>query len=83
MPVYSSPERAADPLTVLLLRAAPENERGHPTLTGLADALGVSRWSIQKWIINQKISPDRVMQVVRIGEGRVKREEFEPFVYKE
>lgn len=83
MPVYSSPEKADDDLTELLLRAAPRNERGFPTLTLLAEAMGVSRWSIQKWIINQKMSPDRVLQVCRVGEGRVKREDFDRFVYKE
>lgn len=83
MPVYSSPEKADDELTELLLRAAPRNERGFPTLTLLAEAMEVSRWSIQKWIINQKMSPDRVLQVCRVSDGRVTREEFDRFVYKE
>lgn len=83
MPVYSAPEKANDALTELLLRAAPLNQHGHPTITALADSLGLSRWAVQKWILNQKMTPDRVIQVVRISKGSVTREDFESFVYKE
>lgn len=82
MPVYNTPEDAEDALTRLLLQAAPLNEHKRRTLTGLAAALKITRWSIQKWIIKQKLPPDRVVEIVRIGKGRVKREDFHPFVYK-
>jgi hypothetical protein len=43
----------------------------------------VSRQGINKWIRREKISPERAMQVVAISEGRVKIEDFHPYVYKD
>lgn len=82
MPTFAKPEDANDPLTVLLLTAVPENEFGNKTLEHLATLLSVSRYSVYKWIKRQRIRPSRVMQVVKIGEGRVKQSDFDPFVYK-
>lgn len=82
MPIYENPEDIEDTLTRLLVQAAPVNEFQRRTLSGLATALGITRWSVHKWIINQKLSPDRVVDIVRISEGRVKIEDFHPFVYK-
>lgn len=82
MPIYSTPDSTDDPLTKLLLMAAPLNKDGRPTITGLARIMKLTRWSIHKWIINQKLPPERVVELVRISEGRVKVEDFHPFVYK-
>lgn len=90
MPLFSTPEQAENPLTRLMLRAVPENEHGNKTLTHLAHLIGVRRWSLQKWIIQQKIPPERAAKIVEIGKmgepegspGRVTLEEFHPFVYK-
>ena len=95
MPTFNSVEDANDPLTKLLLKAAPPNEDGKPTLTGLCKELKITRWAMYKWINNQKIPPARVVQIVKVsalgrigedgkrevGEPRVKREEFDQYVY--
>lgn len=82
MPVFERPEDAPDGLSVLMLRAVPENEKGRKTLTNLATLMGVSKWGLRKWINAQKIPPERAMEIVRLSEGRVKIEEFHKFVYK-
>lgn len=82
MPTFTNPEDAENELTQLLLRAVPENEHGNKTLDHLATVMGVSRSSVHKWVRRQKMRPSRVVKVVEISEGRVKREEFDPFVYK-
>ena len=82
MPVFHSPDDAPDGLTKLMLTAVPEDARGLKTLSQLARLLGVSKWGLRKWINAQKIPPDRVVEIVRIGEGRVKIEDFHRFVYK-
>lgn len=95
MPTYHKPEDAESGLHRLLLRAVPENEHGNKTILHLAKLMGINRWSINKWVRKDRISPERVMQVVEIskivgydendkpilGEQRVSREEFDPFVY--
>lgn len=95
MPTYKSPEDADSELHRLLLRAVPENEHGNKTILHLADLMGVNRWSINKWIKKQRLGPDRALQVVEIsritgyteggkpilGEPRVTRDDFDPFVY--
>lgn len=82
MPLFQSPDDAPDKLTKLMLIAVPADPRGHKTLSHLARLLGVSKWGLRKWINAQKIPPERAMEIVRIGEGRVKIEDFHPFVYK-
>lgn len=82
MPTYATPEDAPSGLQTLLLRAVPENDFGNKTLTHLAATLNISRWSITKWIRKGKIPPERAMQIVEISEGRVKIEDFHPYVYK-
>lgn len=95
MPTYNSPEDAESGLHRLLLRAVPENERGNKTVLHLADLMGINRWSINKWVRKDRISPERVLQVIEIskiegydekgkpiiGKPRVSREDFDPFVY--
>lgn len=94
MPVFNQPSEAPDKLTQLMLTAVPENEKGHKTLTKLAQLVGVSKWGLRKWINAQKIPPERAMDIVRIssidapvGEDgkpipRVKIEDFHEFVYR-
>lgn len=83
MPTFNKPEDAENPLTVLLLRAVPPNDRGKKTLTELSRLIRVSKQGVRKWIRQQKISPERALQIVAMSEGRVKIEEFHPFVYKD
>lgn len=67
MPTYASPDDADNGLHQLLLRAVPENDRGNKTLTRLAELVPCTRWAIQKWIIAEKIAPDKVVRIVEIG----------------
>ena len=82
MPTYANPEDGQNGLHVLLLRAVPENEHGNKTLMELSRIIRVSKWGIRKWINNEKIPPERAMQIVGISEGRVKQSDFDPYVYK-
>jgi hypothetical protein len=95
MPTFDTPEDAENALTRMLLEAVPENELGNKTLSHLGKLMKLNRWSIRKWINNKKISPQRVMQVVEIskivgysadgtpilGDARVRKEDFDVFVY--
>lgn len=82
MPVYSDIEKIENPLHKLLLIAVPENKHGNKTLNHLADLLGVTKWSIRKWINNNRISGQRVAQVVALSEDRVQTSDFDAYVYK-
>ena len=82
MPTYQTPEDADNELHKLLLRASPVNEHGNKTLSHLAKTIGVTRWAMQKWILNERIPPDRVVQIVDVSDGRVSISDFDRFVYK-
>lgn len=96
MPTFNDPSEANDPLTKLMLRAVPPNEHGSRTVTHLAKLMKLTRAALYKWIDQQKLPPERVVQIVSIseiesfddkgqpilGEARVAREEFDEFVYK-
>ena len=96
MPVFRNPEDAPTELQRLLLRAVPENKFGNKTIDFLAELIPVNRWSVRKWITNDRIPPERVLRIVEISkitgftkkgkpivgsEARVTRQEFDPFVY--
>jgi len=83
MPTYKKPEDAESDLHTLLLIAVPENQHGNKTLTELARLTHLSKWAIRKWINNDKISPERAQQIVKLSGGRVKIEDFHRYVYKE
>lgn len=83
MSLFENPGDAPDKLTQLLLTAVPKNEHGNKTLSHMAFLMGVSRWAMRKWITNKKIAPGRVLKIVEIGQGRVKKSQFDEFVYKE
>lgn len=97
MPTFNKPEDADNGLQVLLLRAVPKNKHGNKTLTELARLMHLSRWALQKWINNEKVSPERVKQILDIsqivgwnddgepikGKARVKIEDFHQYVYKD
>lgn len=83
MPTFQGPEDAPDELTALLLLASPRNEHGNKTLNHLAKLMGVTKWAMRKWIKSQRIPPQRVVQIVRLGEGRVDTKDFDAFVYKD
>ena len=96
MPAYENPADAENGLTRLLLRAVPPDAEGLHTITYLAKLLNMSRQGIHKWTKAETLAPERVMQIIEIskiegydddgkpilGEPRVKREEFDEFVYK-
>ena len=82
MRYFPTPADAPDPLQRLLLEAVPANDHGRKTTNHLADLLGVRRWTVRKWIIGQKLPPHRALEVVALAEGRVTKEDFDPFVYK-
>jgi hypothetical protein len=81
MPVYADPKDAPSELQRLLLEAVPVNEHGYKSIRHLAKLLKISPWSIQKWIIREKIPPNRAVEVVDIAEGRVSLADFSRFVY--
>lgn len=95
MPLYNSPEEAENKLTQLMLRAVPENPDGNKTLTFLASLMNMTRAGLHKYLKAKRIPPERVLQIVQISritgfngrdpiygdEARVKREEFDEFVY--
>lgn len=81
MPVFCDPEDAPNELQRLLLLAVPVNQHGYKSISQLAKSLGVTRWAVQKWIVNKKIPPNRAMQVVDLAEGRVSLADFSRFVY--
>jgi len=97
MPTYKKPSDAASKLHQLLLTAVPPNKHGNKTLTELARLTKLSKWAIRKWINNEKLSPERAMQIVNIskitgydvdgkpilGMARVKLIDFHEFVYKD
>lgn len=95
MPTYKNPKDAEGGLHRLLLQAVPENKHGNKTILYLAELMGLNRWSINKWVRSNRISPARVLQVVEIskikrfdkdgepvlGKPRVNKQDFDPFVY--
>ena len=81
MPVFHDPEDAPNELQKLLLRAVPVNDHGYKSILHLSKLLGISRWSVQKWIVNKKIPPGRAVQVVDLSEGRVSLADFSRFIY--
>lgn len=91
MPTYNENNLPENGLHRLLLRAVPPSEHGNKAISHLAKLIPVRRWSVNKWLRNQKISPDRALQIVEIGRigvpdgepGRVSLEEFHPYVYKD
>lgn len=82
MPTYKKPEDADNDLHVLLLRAVPVNKNGNKTLSELSRLIKVSKWGIRKWINSKKIPPERAKQIADLSEGRVKHNDFDPYVYK-
>lgn len=70
------------PLADLLIKACPPNEKGVKSIPILARRLGLAPFSLYKWIRDVKIPPDRVVQVVGVSEGRVRTEDFVPYVFK-
>lgn len=81
MPVFSDPDDAPNELQRLLLLAVPANEHGYKSILHLSKMLNLSRWAVQKWIINKKIPPQRAAQVVDLSEGRVSLADFSRFIY--
>ena len=82
MPLFTRPEDAPDELTRLILHAVPRDRHGWKTLQHFSTLMGVSKWGVRKWINAQRVPPERVMDIVRIGEGRVKVEDFHKFVFR-
>lgn len=70
------------PLGALLIHACPPNDKGVQSIPILARHLKLAPWSLYKWISNVKIPPDRVVEIVKISDGRVSIEDFHPYVYR-
>lgn len=83
MPTYKRPEDAENELHVLLLRAVPENKHGNKTVAELCRLIHVSKQAVHKWVRKGKLRPERAKQIADLSEGRVKLEEFHPYVYKD
>lgn len=73
--------RENGPLHDLLLKACPPDENGVKSISVLSAIMGISAWSIHKWVQKGKIPPVRAVEVVDISEGRVTLADFSPFVY--
>lgn len=70
------------PLGDLLVRACVPDDNGVQSIPILARQLGISAMSIYKWIRKVEVSGRRAAQVVQNSAGRVKLEDFDPYVYK-
>lgn len=70
------------PLHDLLLRACPRNSSGVVSIAVLAKALGMTPQGVYKIIEADKITPERAMQIVEVSRGKVKLEDFHPYVYR-
>lgn len=81
MPVYHDPQDAPSELQRLLLTAVPVNVHGYKSIDHLARLMKISRWAIQKWIVNNRIPPQRAVQVVNLSEGRVSLGDFSRFIF--
>lgn len=73
--------KSLGPLHDLLLEACPPDEDGVKSIPILAVALGMSPYGVYKWIRNTKVPPDKAVKIVDVGQGRVKLEDFHPYVY--
>jgi len=71
------------PLYNLLLKACPPDKTGKRSIPRLAELCGKSPSAIYNAIRKQKISGQLAARVVRVSEGRVKRNEFNEWVYVE
>lgn len=74
-------DHSENPLFILLMRASPPNKHGKKTIAELARRLGVSRWTIYRWVRAEKMEPENVVRIVDLAEGRVTISDFERFVY--
>ena len=89
MPTYNETNMPGG-LHGLLLKAVPPSEHGNKAISHLAKLIPVRRWSVNKWLKNQRISPERALRIVEIGRigvpdgepGRVSIEDFHPYDYK-
>lgn len=66
---------------LLLLACPPHPKSGAKSIPVLASRLGVSKWSVYKWIKENKVPSDRVPAIVRLSEGRTDLAMFLPFVF--
>lgn len=90
MPLYTDGHLPDNELHRLLLKAVPENAHGNKTISHLAGLIPCRRWSVNKWIRANKLTPSKATRIVEIaGIGvpdgqppRVTIEELHPFVYK-
>ena len=94
MATYRNPEDADTKLHRLLLKAVPENPHGNKTIAHLAERIGCTRASIFNWIKDDKLTPERAVQIVEVskrkldesgevvmGEPRVTLDDLHEFVY--
>jgi hypothetical protein len=73
--------RDLGPLHELLIEACPPNQKGVRSIPVLAKALGLSAWAVFKWIKRNEIPPRQAKRVVDLSKGRVKLDQFSPFIF--
>jgi hypothetical protein len=83
MSKYDSPTDAPTEFHQLLLEATPVNEHGNRTILHLSEILGVTRWAITKWILNNRIPARRAKQIVDLNPDnpKISLDRFEKYVY--
>ena len=70
------------PLHDLLLKACPPADDGSVSIPILAkDHLKMTSFGVYKWINAGRIGPEQAQRVVLASGGRVKLEEFYPFIF--
>lgn len=70
------------PLHDLLLLACPPDDQGDRSIPILARHLEMSSWGVFKWIKNNKLPPRQAVKVVELSQGRVKLEDFTPYIFR-
>lgn len=69
------------PLQALLLTACPADERGKRSIPLLARSLAVSPQYVYRWIEDNTVPQKFVSRIVSLANGRVKLEDFHPFLF--
>lgn len=75
-------KRLGDLHDLLIERICPPNQLGQKSVGILAPHLGVSYQAIFEWIAKDRIPQDRVLALIKVGDGRVTMEELIPYIAK-
>lgn len=69
------------PLQTLLIEACPADERNKRSIPVLAKQLGLSPAYVYRWIEDEVVPQKFVGKIVSLGNGRVRLEDFHPFLF--